>query len=235
MINIKNQESMFVSISKKLTKKITVYAIGGTAMIFHGYKDSTVDIDLVFNSESERREFIFALKSIGFELMDSSIVYGMRENQPIMLTRTREERFDLFLDEVISFFFSENMKKRAEKISEFGENLVIKVADPHDVILMKCATDRERDKEDIKNIIENSKVDWSNIIKEAEYQSKAGKRGSIFNCIGTFQSLKNDMKVPVPESFFEKIWNICFAEEHPLKRKLLKFKEKIRRKTSKKR
>jgi hypothetical protein len=46
MIDIQQQEAMLTAIGKILPKKIFVYAIGGTAMMFLGYKNTTKDIDL---------------------------------------------------------------------------------------------------------------------------------------------------------------------------------------------
>src|SRR3989344_3460830 len=69
-----------------------------------------------------------------------------------------EERFDLFVIEVIDFIFSPTMRKRAEQIHQFGDKLILKIADPHDIILMKCATDRLKDKDDARKIINLTKI-----------------------------------------------------------------------------
>ena len=53
MITIDRQQQLLLTIAKKLPTKITVYAIGGTAMMFHGFKDATIDIDLVFESKKD--------------------------------------------------------------------------------------------------------------------------------------------------------------------------------------
>ncbi|MBI4919148.1 hypothetical protein HY837_04405, partial [archaeon] len=47
MISIEAQQKLLLAVSTNLKKKITVYAIGGTAMMFLGLKNSTLDIDLV--------------------------------------------------------------------------------------------------------------------------------------------------------------------------------------------
>ncbi len=51
------------------------------------------------------------------------------------------------------------MIERAKDTYEFGVNLILKIADPHDIILMKCATDKIKDKDDAKEIMNRSKVD----------------------------------------------------------------------------
>ena len=181
-----------------------MYAIGGTAMMFLGYKDSTVDIDIVFTEEEDRKDVITAARSMGYEFMDPGKVYGTKDNQPVMLRRA-DERLDLFLREIISFTFSADMEKRAVKIHEFGENLVMKIADHHDIVLMKCATDRIKDQEDIRNIIQSAKIDWDIIIREAEGQVNLGRTKSVFSMIGTLLSLRK-AGVEIPERVFRNLW-----------------------------
>jgi len=206
MISIHTQESLLVGISRNLPRRITVYAIGGTAMMFLGYKDSTVDIDMVFTEEKDRKDVITAARSMGYEFMDPGKVYGTKDNQPVMLRRAGE-RLDLFLREIISFTFSADMEKRAVKMYEFGENMVMKIADHHDIILMKCATDRIKDQEDIRNIIQSAKIDWDIIIREAEGQVNLGRTKSVFSMIGTLLSLRK-AGVEIPERVFRNIWKL---------------------------
>jgi hypothetical protein len=205
MISIKEQESLLTGISRKLGKRITVYAIGGTAMLFLGYKDSTLDIDLVFTREEDRKEFLEAARSLGYRDMNPEAIYGAKKNKPVMLGRI-DERFDLFLKDVIDFTFSKNMEKRADKTYEFGNSLVVKIANPHDIILMKCATDRVKDKEDIREIIKNENIDWEIIIEEAREQLKLGRNGAVFEIFGTLTELKN-MKVEIPKGVFDRLWS----------------------------
>ncbi len=215
MINTKNQYELLLNIAKKLKKEITVYAVGGTAMMFHGLKDTTKDIDLVFENEKDRKEFENAAISLGYKKMNSIKVYGMdRENRPIMLTRQKEntERFDLFKYEVISFFFSKNMRKRSLNTFEFGNKLIVKIADLHDLIIMKCATDRQRDAEDVKNIIENQKIDWTIIIDEIKNQQQLGKKRAIWELGDFLEKIKNQIGVDVPNEIIDKLWNMLKKE-----------------------
>jgi hypothetical protein len=208
MITLKQQETLFTEISRKLKKRIVTYAVGGNAMIYWGHKDVTVDIDMVFTDAYEMRDFEEALKSSGYTRIDSSNVYGLKDNRPVLLKRTEQERFDLFLNKVIRFDFSDAMKKRAEKTFEYGKNLVIKVADYHDVFLMKCVTDRVRDKADIKMILENEDIDWNIIISEARNQVRLGNGGSIFDVLGECQKIKEEMGLKIPDRFFHEVWNM---------------------------
>src|SRR3989344_5973619 len=130
MIDIEEQQNIFSRIAEKLPMKIELYAIGGTAMMFLGLKDKTLDVDLVLSNLEDRRVFKETAKLLDFKESSAEIVYGKKENTPEMVVIS-DVRLDLFLFKIISSYFSEPMQKRATQIHEFG-NLIIKVADPHD-------------------------------------------------------------------------------------------------------
>jgi len=211
MISIEEQQKLFVEISRRLNKEITVYAIGGTAMMFLGIKDSTLDIDLVFETERDKEVFKEAIQPLGYSNMDSAVVYGGKSNTPEMMKRG-DERFDLFVINVIDFIFSDTMRQRAEQIHQFGTNLILKVADPHDIILMKCATDRLKDRDDAKKIIESRKIDWQIIVDEAKKQIKLGKTNTAW-ALGYFlEDLKNDLKIEVPQKILDELFKILESQ-----------------------
>lgn len=205
MINIEQQEKLLSTIGKQLKKKITVYAVGGTAMMFLGLKEATLDIDLVFDNDKDRSEFKRAAKEIGYKEFDTIRVYGTKKNHPEMLT-LGNERFDLFVEEVIDFVFSSKMKERAIKVHQFHDNLILKIADYHDIILMKCATDREKDKDDVRYILKNKKVDFEIIIEEAKHQVALGKEMAVME-LGEFLE---DLRQIVPDKVSQKIINELF-------------------------
>ena len=128
MITIDQQQKLLLNVARRLSRKITIYAIGGTAMMFLGFKDATLDIDLVFKNEKDRAVFKEAVKSLGYLEMDAIKIYGVKRNTPEMF-KLNDERFDLFVVEVIDFIFSDSMRKRAEQIHQFEENLILKISD----------------------------------------------------------------------------------------------------------
>jgi len=219
MISIERQQGLLLAISKRLKEKITVYAVGGTAMMFLGLKDSTLDIDLVFENKKDRDIFKEAIMSVGYKEMDSKIVYGGRENRPEMLT-LGDERFDLFVKDVVDFIFSENMQKRAGQMHQFGDNLVLKIADPHDIILMKCATDRMKDLDDARDIILSREIDWELIVSEAENQKKLGKGGAVFDLGYFIEKLENKLNMKIPPEITNKIWDLVSEEAEKKKEKV---------------
>ena len=54
---------------------------------------------------------------------------------------------------------------------EFG-NLIIKTISPEDIISLKCATEREKDRNDAASLIEKFNIDWEVIIKESIHQTE---------------------------------------------------------------
>lgn len=206
MITIQEQQLLFVDIGNKLPKKITAYAIGGTAMMFHGLKGTTLDIDLVFMNYKDRQVFNETAKSFGFSEMDSRVVYKIKDNIPEML-KLGDVRFDLFLSKIITSSFSEKMQERANQIHEFG-NLIIKIADVHDIIIMKAVTGREKDNMDIVNIIENSKINWDIIVEEAKEQVNLGNELTIIELGVKLERLDNQKAISVPREISDKIWKL---------------------------
>ena len=207
MISIDQQQKLLINISRRLKKKIVAYAVGGTAMMFLGFKDATLDIDLVFATEEERELFKDAAKSLGYQEMDTIKVYGVKRNTPLMLN-LNEQRFDLFVVNIIDFIFSKDMMKRANQTHQFGDNLILKIANPHDIVLMKCATDRLKDKDDARNIINSTKINWNIIITEAKNQIALGKEMAAFELGEFLEYLKTKMKVNIPQQVLDEIFGI---------------------------
>src|SRR3990167_6645118 len=100
---------MLIAIGNILSKKLQVYAIGGTAMMLRGIKNSTLDVDLVFDKKRDREEFMNALKKLGAKESDVTLIYGLKHNTPAML-EFNNCRFDMFLTKVITSTFSDAMK-----------------------------------------------------------------------------------------------------------------------------
>jgi len=207
MITIDQQQKLLLNVARRLAKRITVYAVGGTAMLFFGFKNATLDIDLVFESEGDRAIFKEAIKSLGYLEMDAIKVYGIKRNTPQMF-KLDDERFDLFVVEVIDFVFSDTMRERAEQIHQFGDNLILKIANPHDILLMKCATDRLKDKDDARKIIDSTKINWDILINEAKKQVELGKERAAFDLGYFLEDLKTKMNVNVPQEALDKLFEI---------------------------
>ena len=204
MINIEDQLRLLLNAARRLKKRVTAYAIGGTAMMFMGFKDATLDIDIVFTSEEDRSEFGESLKSLGYLEMDSIKVYFDKKNQPKIYT-LGDVRFDLFVNQVIEFYFSEGMQKRSEAIHEF-HNLILKIASKEDIIMLKCATDRVKDRDDARKIISSGKINWNVLVEEAKSQIGLGRETAAFE-LGCFLEELSEI-AEIPKKVLDELFKI---------------------------
>ncbi|MCX6750836.1 MAG: hypothetical protein NTZ83_05240, partial [Candidatus Pacearchaeota archaeon] len=175
--------------------------------------------DLVFTDKKERKMFKEAAISLGYKEIDAAIVYGVQNNCPEMIA-LGTSHFDLFSLDVIDFTFSKSMQERAAQIHEFGENLKLKIADKHDIIIMKCATRRMKDEDDIVNIVRNnSPIDWDIIMEEIKLQVSLGKETAFMEMGNLVEKLIYTHKLDVPKSIHDKLFSLL---EEQIKRKMNK-------------
>jgi len=151
-------------IENQLPKSIEAYLIGGLAMIFHGAKMATKDVDIVFMDPENAQTFIETAQKIGFFRAES-----LQEEYRDLATRCVLEgkdgvRFDIFVDKVCNALtFSQRMKSRAEK--GYDEKMLkLYVASKEDIFLFKAITSRPGDLADMATIT-GKEIQW-NIIKD---------------------------------------------------------------------
>ena len=213
MINITDQNELFNLIGAKLDEKAECLAIGGSAMMFYGAKTETKDVDLVFLDKKSFESVKKALYEIGFNerknIRPIFAHYDIARDKPVMM-EGRDTRFDLFLNEVIGFKISSSIADRVKEVHEFG-NLIIKTISPEDIISLKCATEREKDRNDAASLIEKFNIDWEVIIKESIHQTEIG--GDVFPAFlfDFLYELKEDFKIKIPKEVIKKVMKI--AEE----------------------
>ena len=209
MINTKDQEELFKLIANYLEKDIQCIAIGGTAMMFLGYKTTTKDIDIVFANEHDRNIFEKAIEQLGYKQRSLLDVYDEKRrsntHKPRMYTRG-EERFDLFVKNVFGFELNMQKNNIVARYDFLGKKeLIVLVVPKEELILLKAITGREKDYEDIETIIKIEKnIDWSNIIEKAIQQKKRNK-WILIDLEQTMQQLK---KITfIPSKHFKRIYN----------------------------
>src|SRR3989338_5296424 len=208
MINIIEQEKIFISIGKALGRKIEAYAIGWTALMLHGIKPATLDVDIVLQNEKDREYLMETMKNIGYKDSDYRLVYkDKKEGVPKMLMG-EEARFDFFLSKIITSTFSEKMKERADEIHEFGNNFILKASHPTDIAIMKSATDRDKDDNDIVLVYEKKMIDWKIMLDEINEQVKLGNERAILDLGYKLEKLTNAKKIEVPKDFSDNLWEM---------------------------
>lgn len=218
MINLDQQIDYFRTIGKSLSRKVECIAVGGTAMMFYGAKELTKDVDLVFFSKGDLNLVRDALKQMGFaekkHIEKIFKHYNDRESEPLMM-EDKDTRFDLFVNEVITMKLTDSIKERVKEVHEF-DNFIVKTLSPEDVIMFKCATEREKDRDDALELTRKFNINWNIIIQESIAQTKIG--GDIYPIylFDFLTELKEDLKADIPSEVIKKIRQI--GEEIMVKR-----------------
>lgn len=207
MINMEDQEQLFKLISNYLEKNVSCIAIGGTAMMFLGYKNATKDIDLVFKTNKDRDIFIKAIEKLGYKESSLIGIYDKKrqqnKNKPKIYSRG-EERFDLFVKNVFGFKIelNNNFMQRNDFIEKKELNLYV-ISEEY-LILLKSLTNREKDFEDIQGIIKEKKdINWDFIIDEAIKQ-KNNNSWILIDLEETMQKLSKI--IFIKKKYFKRIY-----------------------------
>ncbi len=210
MINVKDQEELFRLIADYLDESIECLAVGGTAMMFMGYKATTKDIDLVFKSEENRKTFIRAIEKLGYSQTSSRAIYQdeklKRKNIPLIYSRG-QERFDLFANDVLGFEIEfKDFIQRHDYIGK--KELTLFTAPKELLIILKSVTSREKDFEDIEAIVQMEKnIDWEKIVNEAIRMRKKS-RWILIDLEESMKKLKT--KAFIKQEHFDRLYK---AEE----------------------
>jgi hypothetical protein len=210
MINVQDQEALFRLIADYLEKDIECVAIGGTAMMFYGYKATTKDIDLVFHSSIDRNAFIESIEKLGYSQKSLKLLYDQKrlksKNKPVIYSRG-DERFDLFTKDVFGFEIDfENFVQRHDYIGK--KELIVFTAPKEYLIILKAVTNREKDYEDIETIVTAEQgIEWKNVVDLA-----IRKRKSVpWILIDLEEKMRELKKITfIKKEYFDQIYN---AEE----------------------
>ena len=217
MIRFGQQSAFFKLIGEEVDKIIECFVIGGSAMMFYGAKEETKDVDMVFMEKASADKIKEVLHKIGFREKKSMMPifkrYEEATNKPTMMVRG-DDRFDLFLKEIITCKMSESIIGRVRETHEFG-NLHVKIVSPEDIILLKCATEREKDRIDALSLMEKFNIDWNIVIEESINQTRIGEEVFPVYLYDFLSELKDDLQADIPKDVLTRIRKI--AEEEMVK------------------
>jgi hypothetical protein len=166
---------VFRELDAVLTEPVNLFMIGGGAMMKHGLKIRTKDIDIVVGSDDAYYTILNAFVNIGFA---SEIPGGPYERLSLTQILTRGDlRVDLFCRDVCGkFSLSEGMMSRASEEEAGLKRISLRVCSPGDIFLFKTMTERDGDEEDCASIIRDvTDLDWQMILDEAVKQSETGE------------------------------------------------------------
>ncbi|QLH11251.1 DUF6036 family nucleotidyltransferase [Nitrosarchaeum sp. AC2] len=117
-------------LDKELERKITVVAVGGTAMTLHNAKASTIDVDFTITAE-DFGEFHRVLDLVPHGFKVDTWNNGM----------------------VFSQDLPEDYLEKSKPVRTKMKNMKLRTLDPLDIIITKIGRLNERDKEDIATCI----------------------------------------------------------------------------------
>ena len=212
MITYGEQIELFKLINKNISKNIECYAFGGNAMMFYGYKDGTKDIDLVFEKEPDRKEFIKAISLLGYNAGNISNIYDNKranDSHAPIVYKMWDNRFDLFVQKIFRTLISPKMKEDLYAVHDFREGkhmLRVKVLRKEHLVLLKTVTERQNDFDDILTIIRREKnFDWQYFIDEVIWQHTHGNKWILLDTEKMLQELKK--YVFIEKNYFRQLYD----------------------------
>ncbi len=207
-----NQESiqaLFKEISKELKETISIYFIGGNALIEHKTKNSTKDVDIVLTNEKQAAVLVGTLKRIGFtEVAEKEFQYGELEASA-MLERKGDPRIDLFVRKVCDALeFSKKMQERSKQVNQ--DKAEIHLASLEDVFLLKSVSSRDSDLIDCENILQKTTLKWKTIFDEIVAQEKNLKQTQELVILDHLEALEKRMNIKIPIT--KKVTALCLEK-----------------------
>lgn len=159
-IELTNLEDLnsFLNLLADLNESLELFAIGGTAMVIKGIKESTKDIDFLTTEEQDKIRKLFKLAGLKEESTDKIC----------NVWRMGKIRIDVFYEEyIMGIPFPEDWKDMSEKIKEIGK-VKLYILNWYDLIITKISRSEKRDIDDIIAIIKSQKLDF-NFLKKRYY------------------------------------------------------------------
>ena len=156
-----NKEDLetFLQLIANLNTEITLFAIGGTAMLLKNIKESTKDIDFITTLDYKTINQLF--KKAGLKEQNSSQLCNIWYLDNI--------RIDLFYDNfIMGVKFPKDWINQSEHLRNIGK-IRLYILNWYDIIITKIARSEERDIEDILAIMRVQKLNLS-FLKNRYYQ-----------------------------------------------------------------
>jgi len=209
--NFKHIEGLFKEVDAALSKKVSIFVIGGAVLLQQGLKPATKDIDLIVESKEEFLELQKALDKLNFAPTIPGNEYKhMNLNQ---IFQRGDFRIDIFQKEVCGrFSLSESMKKRANTVLTLDHSSVALCAN-EDIFLFKTMTEREGDITDCISL-GTTELDWNAMLEELKGQIQQSKRDVWITWVGERLDILQDRGLVIPimedintlrEKFFESL------------------------------
>ncbi len=161
-------------VGSKLGRRIKAYLIGGCAMTFMGRKVATKDIDVVFCTTKDTKDFVAAMQLTGFKHVRNVAGPYSALGAFAIMEDSNQMRFDVYDRQVCrALELSGGMQARARPYQKFG-NVDLYLMASEDIFLFKGITEREADLDDMRTLAEVG-LDWRTIEKECMSQKRSGR------------------------------------------------------------
>lgn len=130
-------------IDEQLKKKVTLVAVGGTAMTLYGLKEATKDVDFCAPTKDGLAAVQTAAKKVKSDF-----------------------RLDLFTEGYIYILqLPEDYITKSRPVKEPFRNLTVRLLSPIDIILTKASRLNERDLEDIRALVSRKRINKNKLIE----------------------------------------------------------------------
>lgn len=124
--------------------------IGGYAVIFHGYKRTTGDMDLWLKPSNENKaKLVSALREAGFEDEDLGVLESLDFTERLVFSIGSEPQKIDFLTKINQVTFEE---ANENKVTENFENVEIPFINIRELVLSKMNTGRKKDEADVEEL-----------------------------------------------------------------------------------
>lgn len=149
----------FLQLLADLDEELELFAMGGTAMVLKGIKESTKDIDFLTTAHYTKINELFTLAGLQEE----------STSQLCNIWHLKDIRIDIFYDAfILGFTLPWDWKKLSEPVKNIGK-IRLFILNWYDIIITKIARSERRDVDDSIAIIKHEKLDFQKL-KERYYE-----------------------------------------------------------------
>lgn len=193
----KKSIELFREIERHLSKPVNLYLIGGNALMEHGIKTATKDIDAVVIKEQSAKELTKALTKTGFKTVKPRELQYQKLGSALMFEKKGMPRIDLFEKKACDCLnFSKRMQERSSEVKS-GKLKLFK-AGLEDVFLLKSVSSRDSDLVDCIAILSKKALNWNTIMKEIKTQKKNLKQIQELIIIEHFEAIEETLNTEIP-------------------------------------
>ena len=193
--DFKQIKQVFEETDKQLTSNINIYIIGGAALLYHGLKPATKDIDILIPDKESYNNLVKTLCSIGFSEKEPTETYKKMEINIIL--EKKDFRFDVFLQKVCKkIMLTKEMKNRAHSIIKM-KHLTGFLCSNEDIFIFKSITERKGDLEDCIALAKRG-INWDIVLKEVQSQIQHSGEDVWITWIGERLDILEDEGINIP-------------------------------------